>query len=51
MRESMINVPLDDKSKDALKARAVANDRAMGREAARLIKEGLGLQSEDGQTK
>ena len=39
--EKIINVPLDNEIKDALKARADANDRAMGREAAVIIKERL----------
>ena len=43
--EKVINVPLDRVSRDALKRRAVANGRAMGREAARLIKQGLEQES------
>ena len=36
-----ITVPLDDETIAQLKDRADANDRAVGREAAALIKEGL----------
>ena len=36
-----ITVPLDDETIAQLKDRAAANDRAVGREAAALIKEGL----------
>jgi len=45
LKEQMLNVPLDPVSRDALKRRAVANGRAMGREAARLIKQGLEQES------
>ena len=39
--ESMLNVPLDEASKKELKEQAKENGRAMGREAAKLIKDGL----------
>lgn len=39
--EKMINVPLDDDTKAALVRCARANGRAVGREAAQLIKAGL----------
>ncbi len=39
--EKMINVPLDDETKFALETSARENGRAVGREAAMLIKRGL----------
>ena len=39
--EKLINVPLDDETKTALEISAVENGRAVGREAAQYIKEGL----------
>lgn len=39
--EKLINVPLDAASKAALEARAAANGRAMGREAAMIIRREL----------
>lgn len=40
--EKMINVPLDDKDIKRLKKQADENGRAMGREAAKMIKDSLG---------
>ncbi|MGN0851819.1 MAG: hypothetical protein ACI4Q3_00410 [Kiritimatiellia bacterium] len=39
--EKMINVPLDDETKFVLETSARENGRAVGREAAMLIKRGL----------
>ena len=36
--EKIINVPLDERQIEQLKKRADANDRAMGREASRIIR-------------
>ena len=41
-KEEKINVPLDPESKSRLQARADANGRALGREAAQMIKAELG---------
>ena len=40
-KDKPVTVPLDDETIAQLKDRAAANDRAVGREAAALIKEGL----------
>lgn len=40
-KDKPITVPLDDETIAQLKDRAEANDRAVGREAAALIKAGL----------
>lgn len=39
--EKMINVPLDEETKAALETSARENGRAVGREAAMLVKRGL----------
>ena len=39
--EKFINGPLDDEPKAALEMSAMANGRAVGREAAQFIKKGL----------
>lgn len=49
--EELINVPLDKKTKKQLKDRANENGRAMSREAAHLIKDGLRKDASDGQRK
>lgn len=40
-KEIKINVPLDPDTRAALEMSAAENGRAMGREAARFVKEGL----------
>ena len=40
--EKIVNVPLDPETKAALEQRAEANDRALGREAAAIIKSAVG---------
>ena len=40
--EKLINVPLDPETKAALEQRAKAHDRAVGREAAAIIKSAVG---------
>lgn len=41
MKETYINIPIEPSDKNALKAQATANGRAMMREAAVLVHEGL----------